>query len=113
MLFHQKSLDPFTPAGYRTDTECMEYGDYVMKRGLILLAGISLAFTGCLTSKPDRTMRQPKIEEFAVPPPKYDQPVDLPRNEPILTPRQNTPGLNTNTPMLPGGPNTGGVPGRR
>jgi hypothetical protein len=76
--------------------------------------GLSLTLSGCMNTKPDRTMRQPKVEEFSVPPPSYDKVADLPRTEPLLTPKSGGPGLNTNSPNLPGGPQTNGsLPGGR
>ncbi|HEX3147402.1 MAG TPA: hypothetical protein VHR66_04920 [Gemmataceae bacterium] len=56
----------------------------------------ALATTGCI-SKPKREMRQnPKQEELVGPPDgTYLTPREADRDQPILQPKTNTPGLNT------------------
>jgi hypothetical protein len=86
-----------------------------MRRLLLVAIPLSIVSVGCTNTKPDRTMRLPKVEEFAIPPASFDQQTEIPRSEPLLTPKPiNNPGLNTNNPNLPGGPQTnGGAPGGR
>jgi hypothetical protein len=74
-----------------------------MKRLLLLFAaGVSL-LSGCW-STPKRQMRIPAEQEFAVPPAhQYTSPPDLPRDQPLLTPKGIAPALNTG----PGGSNMG------
>ncbi|MBO0699270.1 MAG: hypothetical protein J2P46_12815 [Zavarzinella sp.] len=71
---------------------------------LVLLAG-ALASVGC-KSTPKREMRQPAAEEFAIPPSNmYTTPPDVPRDQPVLTPKNSGgPGAG---PAMPG-PTVGG-----
>ena len=60
---------------------------------LIVAAGL-IAAVGC-TNTPKREMRQVTSEELVGPPPgTYMEPRAADRDQPILTPKQPTPGLN-------------------
>jgi hypothetical protein len=74
-----------------------------MKRvWLLLVAGLM----GCTTT-PKREMRATNPQEFTTPPPHmYLTPPDLPRDKPLLTPKNPGPGFNT--PPSVGGPGMGG-----
>jgi|GEM_PF-6388611 len=61
---------------------------------LTVAAGV-VGLTGC-ASTPKRQMRQPTEEEFATPPAHmYTAPPDIPRDQPLLTPKTNTPAFNS------------------
>jgi hypothetical protein len=65
-----------------------------------------VAAIGC-TNTPKREMRQPQVEELTSPPQgTYLDPPDYTKDQPLLVPKNNTPGLNT-----PGMPGTGGPTG--
>lgn len=81
-------------------------------KGLWLVTALGVAaLTGC-NSTPKREMRPSPAEEFSVPPEKYNNPPDYPRDTPILTPKATGPGLNTGPGIgSPSGPGTS--PGMR
>ena len=61
---------------------------------LTVAAGV-VGFAGC-ASAPKREMRQPAEEEFATPPAHmYTTPPDIPRDQPLLVPKTNTPAFNS------------------
>ncbi|HKB01317.1 MAG TPA: hypothetical protein VKD90_03815 [Gemmataceae bacterium] len=73
---------------------------------LVLAAGI-LGAIGCETT-PKRQMRPPTAEEFPILPSNmYTTPPDLPRDQPLLTPKSASPGAG---PAMPG-PSVGGPGG--
>ena len=79
---------------------------------LILAAGV-IGAAGC-TNTPKREMRQVTSEELVGPPPgTYLEPRAADRDQPILQPKQNTPGLNTGggMPGLGGPTGPGSSPG--
>lgn len=68
----------------------------------------ALGLVGCNTT-PKREMRPPVTEELVAPPANlYNTPPDVPRDQPVLTPKSNGPGLNPGTGMSGmGGPQMG------
>jgi hypothetical protein len=73
---------------------------------LVLAAGF-LGALGC-DSAPKRPMRPPAAEEFAIPPSgTYTTPPDIPRDQPLLAPKNGTAGPATGVP----GPSIGGPGG--
>ena len=75
-----------------------------MKGVWLVLATAILGSIGC-ESTPKREMSRPAAEEFAIPPSNmYTTPPDLPRDQPLLTPKSGGPGLNSGMP----GPSIGG-----
>jgi hypothetical protein len=80
---------------------------------IIVAAGI-IASAGCTTS-PKRPMRTSIGEEFPeIPAGQYTTTRDLPRDQPLLAPKSNMPGLNAGSGMggLRGpGPTPGAIPG--
>ena len=84
-----------------------------MKKAWIVVSAAVIALVGCGTT-PKRQMRFQQGEEMPVIPPNlYTNTPELPRDQPLLTPKSNTPnfnstgagrpGANLPTPM-PGGP---------
>lgn len=73
-------------------------------RGVWLVIAVGLV--GC-TNTPKREMRQPTQEELVSPAAGYDVPPDYTRDQPLLQPKQSTPGLNT--PGMPGMGGPGGM----
>jgi hypothetical protein len=75
-----------------------------MKRGWIVLSAAVVALAGCGTT-PKRQMRMEHGEEIpTIPPNLYTSTPDLPRDQPLLTPKAGAPNLNTNGPNRPGLP---------
>jgi hypothetical protein len=78
-----------------------------MRRAWLIVAAGMIAAIGC-TNTPKREMKQVTSEELVGPPPgTYTEPRVADRDQPILQPKQNTPGLNTGGPM----PGLGGPSG--
>lgn len=76
-------------------------------KGVCLMLALGLVATVGCSSTPKREMRQPMPEELMSPGPnEYLAPADFTRGQPVLQPKQATPGLNTG-----GMPGTGGPPG--
>jgi len=73
---------------------------------------IVVGVVGC-TSTPKREMRQPQAEEFVTPTDNLKEVPDLTRDQPLLVPKQNTPGLNTGQTPGVGGPMGPGGSARR
>jgi hypothetical protein len=69
-------------------------------KGSWRLIGITLiGLAGC-TPMPKREMRQSTAEEFSTPPPNmYNSPPDVPRDQPLLTPKTNAPPFNASPGM--------------
>ena len=69
-----------------------------MRRWFPLVAAGVVGVVGCAIT-PKRQMRQPTSEELMTPAPGlYTTTPDLPRDQPLLTPKTNTPSLN-NSPV--------------
>ena len=65
-----------------------------MKSVWLIAAVGALGLVGCNTT-PKREMRPPASEELVSPPPNtYANPPDVPRDQPLLTPKSNGPGVN-------------------
>jgi hypothetical protein len=76
-------------------------------RGVWLAIVIALIGSVGCTTTPKREMKQPHDEELVTPPEgTYGTPVDYTRDQPVLQPKPNAPGLNTGGPGMggPGGP---------
>lgn len=60
-------------------------------RGLVLLMMLAvISSLGCKNS-PKRELRQPHVEEFAVPPASYNMPPEYPRDDKALMPKSSQP----------------------
>lgn len=78
----------------------------------LTLALLVFGLVGCNTT-PKREMKQEQVEEFSIPPAKYDAPPDYPRDDKPFTIKQSGGPMNMggvgqpNGPNLPGGPSSG------
>jgi len=78
-----------------------------MKAVWLTVAAGMIGLAGC-ASTPKREMRPPAAEEFATPPANmYNTPPDVPRDQPLLVPKSNTPSLNSGPGGMGGMPNPG------
>jgi hypothetical protein len=83
-----------------------------MKGCWLTFATVIIGLTGC-ASTPNREMKQAQVEEFSIPPAKYDAPPDYPRDDRGFMPKSGGMPMNMGgvgqggTPGLPGGPGGG------
>jgi len=83
-----------------------------MMKAWIVVSVATIALVGCGTT-PKRQMRMEHGEEIpTIPPNLYTSTPDVPRDQPLLTPKTNTPNFNASAPGRPSLPTpTPGGPG--
>lgn len=61
-------------------------------RWSFVLTLATIGLVGC-NSTPKREMRPPVTEEFNLPPEKYNNPPEVPRDTPLIAPKTASPGM--------------------